>query len=740
MGCQCNTNKEINVGEYNFDEENNNNFINLINQKIQRDSTEQDLQEIQMMKDRFLGEIQNRENYEILDSINLREYLTYECLQAYNIFTNDKQKFIKIVNEYEKDFINDKSEIFDNNNNYQNSKIFKMPPIKYIKNNSIYEGEFFFDEKNNQFKFAGDGCLITSNKELIEFKNQPIDSEFIERGKIFYPSGDIFIGTICREEPYYLIKGVLFENTNGNYNNHSKSNNFSDDSPFIIKHFKNGDIYEGEATLKLNKVVLDGKGKLTKKDKNTIFNGDFKGNLYNGQGRLFKPLGGLSEENNVRENIGKTIISNWINGKPNGKGIIQEKYSSEETTKSTTCSFRFGKIIRLTSCLVKEKKVLNENIFSFLNIWELSILSNKLKTKSFYNFLTKNNNYNFRRINIYKALRKLDIGNYKKEIFNDDIFKLNINNLDDIINSIYSNKNAFLPFVCYRTDGGEIEQRYRAFHIFDPDVSKIYSTHYLLHKDTNVTINGIFNRNLHEKFITNEEQYNENTENIIDNLMLLASLYKNLYESFEKYYPVRNIYSDVIEYKDYIISDDKIGNINNILCTFQYITIFIPDKKDDYTVLINPCYFLAVYIGKYNNGQILVENENQNEINTNSKNYIDIDNDEIEENDYDLRKIKEKYNKYAIKEEINPSFEFIEFDTNIQKEYEYQLLCLVKIKEKNDLSEPPYLIGLKKLYHLGNVVNVKLINQLNVYNKNERGYSIDFGTINFYGDILYLNQ
>ena len=94
---------------------------------------------------------------------------------------------------------------------------------------------------------------------------------------------------------------------------------------------------------------------------------------------------------------------------------------------------------------------------------------------------------------------------------------------------------------------------------------------------------------------------------------------------------------------------------------------------------------------------------------------------------------------HVIKEEINSSFEFIEFDTNIQKEYEYQLLCLVKIKEKNELSEP-YLINLKKLYHLGNVVNVKLINQLNVYNKNERGYSIDFGTINFYGDILYLNQ
>jgi len=739
MGCRCDTNKEINVGEYNFDEENNNNFINLMNLKNQRDSTEPDMQEIQMMHDKFLEEIQNRENYEILDSINLREYLTYECLQAYNIFTNDKEKFIKIINEYEKDFINDKSDIFNNNNNYRNSKIFKMPPIRYIKNNSIYEGEFFFDEKNNQFKFAGDGFLITSNKELIEFSNQPIDSEFIERGKIFYPSGDIFIGTINMEDPYYIIKGVLFENTNGNYNNHSKSDNFSDDSLFIIKHFKNGDIYEGEATLKLNKVVLDGKGKLTKRDKNTIFNGDFKGNLYNGRGTLFKPLGGLSEEKNIRENIGKTIISNWINGKANGKGIIQEKYSSEEATKNTTCSFRFGKIIRLTTCMVKGKKVLNENIFSFLNIWELSNLLNNLKTKSFYKFLSKNNNYHFRRVNLYQTLKKFDIGNYKKEIFNDEIFKLNINNFNDIMNNIYNNKNLFLPFVCYGTDGGEIEQRYRAFHIFDPDVNKIYSTNYLMHKDTNVTINGIFNRNLHEKFITNEAQYYELTENFFDNLLILASLYKNLYESFEKNYPVRKINSDVIEYKDYIISDDKIGNINNILCVFQCITILIPDKRDEYTVLINPCYFLAVYIGKYNNGQMIAEDEIQNEINTSSKRYIDIDNDEIEENNYDLRKLKEKYYKYIIKEEINQSFEFIEFDTNIQKEYEFQILCLVKIKEKNELNEP-YLLNLKKLYHLGNVVNVKLINQFNVYNKNERGYSIDFGTINFYGDIIYLNQ
>ena len=167
MGCRCDTNKEINIGEYNFDEENNNNFINLMNLKNQRNSTEADLQEIQIMHDKFLEEIQNRENYEILDSINLREYLTYECLQAYNIFSNEKQKFIKIINEYAKDFTKDKSESFNNKYIDKNSKIFKMPPIRYIKNNSIYEGEFFYDEKNNQFKFAGDGCLITSRQPIV---------------------------------------------------------------------------------------------------------------------------------------------------------------------------------------------------------------------------------------------------------------------------------------------------------------------------------------------------------------------------------------------------------------------------------------------------------------------------------------------------------------------------------------------------------------------------------------------
>ena len=64
---------------------------------------------------------------------------------------------------------------------------------------------------------------------------------------------------------------------------------------------------------------------------------------------------------------------------------------------------------------------------------------------------------------------------------------------------------------------------------------------------------------------------------------------------------------------------------------------------------------------------------------------------------------------------------------------------MVKINEKNTL-EKPYAIYLKKFYHLGNSVKVKLINQFNPYNKEKKGNSIDFGTIHFYGDVLYLDE
>ena len=737
MGCRCDSVKGINAGEYNFDEEPNNSS-NIIVAKKKSISTKSNLHEIENAQIKFTEELKDKKDYEILKDFNIKEYLTHECMEAIKIFTDENQKFSEIYEKYDLDENKElKQEINSNNESEKNYKIIKMPPIKYTKNNSIYEGGFFYDEINKQFSYGGDGILITSKKEFIEIKNQSKNSEYIENGRIFYPNGDIYIGTITKEEPYSKIKGILFENVNGNYDNYIQSKNFNDNKPYIIKHFSNGDIYKGESILKNNKFNLNGKGQLTNKKHNSIFKGNFSRNLYNGRGELFKPLGGLSEQYNIDENIGKTIISNWINGKPNGKGLIKERYSIDDNTKSTTCSFRFGKIIKYTSCLIKNKVKLNENIFNFLTLKEISNIMKNMKTKSLLNYLKNNNNFNFNKIKIYNALNKYDIGNYKKDLFNNELFKLNIKNFNDVMNNILDNKFNFLPFVCYRSDGGEVENRYRPYNIFNPDSNKIYSTNYLTHKDSNITISGIFNKNLYENYQMREGQLYDLEEDILYNLMKMSSLYKPLYDKFESNYPVRIINTDIIEYNKYILSNNIIGNINNILCTIQYITIFVPIKKDDFTVLINPCYFLSVYIGNYNNNNQSIIGD-INEINTNSKQFIDINDEEIKENKYNLKLIKDKYNKYIINEEINNNFEYIEFDTNIQKEYEYKLLCLVKIKEKNESNEP-YIINLKKFYHTGNVANIKLINQLNIYNKNQRGYSIDFGTINFYGDIIYFN-
>ena len=212
----------------------------------------------------------------------------------------------------------------------------------------------------------------------------------------------------------------------------------------------------------------------------------------------------------------------------------------------------------------------------------------------------------------------------------------------------------------------------------------------------------------------------------MENFINMANLYKFFYEKFERNYPVRKIDTDIIEYSEYVLNKEKLGNFDKYLCLFHYLIFSVPEKCDELTVLINPCYFFAVYINTYNN--------------TNNNNYIDITDEEIKENNYDMNLIRDKYKNLVLKlEKEKKLFEYLEFDTMKQKEFDMKILCLVKIYEKNDL-ENPYLLKLKKFYHYGNAVNIKLINQYNIYNKSNEGFSIDFGTINFYGDIIYLKE
>ena len=743
MGCNCQTSKKALIEtEIKFESK------EVLKKENEQIKIKSDLKEKEILKNKFLTELKDKESYNILDSINLKEHMTYECIQAYEIFMNDKKRFEEI---YEKEFpskneenekelinlnntdnnINNNEDVIIDLNTSNNSQelLFKMPPIQHL-NDTIYEGEFFFDEKTNQYINGGDGILITSKDELIIIKNLKKKNATIKKGTIFYPNGDIFIGEINKEEPYNKIMGVLFEkDENNKYDNFIVSYNFNEIKPRIIKYFSNGDLYEGESEFKNNKYIFCGKGKLTNVEKNEIYDGEFKGGLFNGEGMTFEPLGGIYNFKNIEKNIGKSIITKWVNGKPYGNGLIREKLSQFDDYKSISCSFRFGKIIKSIKSLVKGKKILDENIYNFLSLNDILNLVGNFKTKSFYNFLKKNNKYNLIKIKLFNALLKQEKGLFNKEIFNHKLYNISKKNSEELYLSLLEDKNHFLPFVCYLSEGGEIEKRYRPFNIFNPNQKKIYSTNYLNNRSKNITLNAIFNLNILEEFKAKEEFYYDKSLSLLENFLQMGSLYTFYYEKFEKNYPVRRVDTDLINYTNYIFNKEMIGNYDEILCIFQYIMFSVSERVDELTVLINPCYFFSVYIGTYK------------DINNNmSIDCINITDEEIKENQYDINLIGDKYRNYIMKiEKEQDSFEYIEFDTMKQKEFDMKILCLVKIYKKTDLNFP-YIIKFKKFFHYGNIINVKLINQKNIYNQSKEGFSIDFGTINFFGDVIYLNE
>ena len=615
MGCNCHPNEtiinetEIKLQSDNINEiENKTTLIKCIPTQIEFEAKEQ-----------FIEDLKDNKSYKLLDSIKIEEHTTFECINAYETFMQNKKKFVDI---YDKEFpiknLNDLNNI-NNINKKLEEKLFKMPPIQHL-DNTIYEGEFFFDKENNEWIKGGEGTLITSRNELILVKNQKKEKNKIDNGTVFYPNGDIFIGELNKEEPYNRIKGIYFENDyNNKYDNIIISNNYDKEKSKIVKYFSNGNIYEGDAQFENDKYIFSGKGKLINLEKNIIYDGEFKGGLYNGEGKLFKSKEEINDTKDMEKNVGKTIITNWVNGKPNGEGLIKEKNSFDNDYNCNSCVFRFGKIIKSTINLVKGKKVLHENIFNFLPFSEFPKLVGKLKTKSFLSFLKKENN--FMKIKIYNAILNQEIGLYTKDIINYSFFNLKIQNSEEIYSSLLEDENYLLPFVCYYTNGGEIEKRYRAYHIFNPNQKKFYSTNYLSHKSTNIILKGIFNKNLYEEFKRREEFVYDKNYTYIENFKEMASLYIFFYEKFERNYPVRKIDTDIIDYSEYIIDKEKLGNYDKLLCIIHYIIFSVPQKIDELTVLMNPCYFFAVYLCNY-----------KNDIN----NYLDITDEEIKQNNYDI--------------------------------------------------------------------------------------------------------
>ena len=725
MGCTCE--KTDSPGTIDFDEENNNynteNEMNEnLNEKIENiinendnENEENENNEIKLKSvkknnliknndidiKQFYDKINQSNNYEIIPIETIESLISPDALKSYKYYQNNKNQF----NTEETNIEN------------TNPNSFKMA-IKNKITDEIYEGNYIFDTEKDDYSKIGEGKIITKDKNIILLNPNDKLSNY-EQSKVFYNNGNIFIGDISKEYPYEKEKGTLFYK-NDNFSSFLTSENYKSNPIKIKKIFNNKDEYEGDAIIDNDIIILEGNGKYKRNKDNSIYEGEFKNNNFNGKGQLFIPL------ENGGNNQGKLIITNWINGLENGKGIIQNKnYNNKE--KDLICYFRFGKIINSIQIATSKKVKLHKNIFYFLTPNENYNLFKNTQMKSMLEYLKEGDN-----INSIKFLHLMNPNNLN--VINDKLSNLKISNVTNIINNSKNNIISFIPIQAYKTDGGQVEDRYRYQNIFNPVKNKIYTSHYLHNKRHDISINGVINYHMFNQNninlnseIQNSEIINSNDnemEFIKSQIINLQNNYIKSFEDVDKKYPECDKYRDIIDNRKLILTNSIVGNINNCLFTVHYISIFIPRKFNYFSLVNLPCHFLTVYIHEIDD----LKSE---------KCSIVINESVINQNKNSINNIKNSFSKDIILMETNENFSYIEFDTNSQNEKSMKLLCLIEIKNIN-YDNNPYIIKLKKYYHFGRYITVKLINQNSLYETQNKN-CIDFGTINLYGEVYNLN-
>ena len=662
----------------------------------------------------FYEKINQSKNYEVIPIDILDTLISPETLSSYEYYENNKEKF---ENKTENDNIERKS--------IPNS--FKMPPIKNKITEEIYEGNYIYDKENDNYFKVGEGKLITKDKNMILINTDDYLPNY-ENSIVFYNNGNIFIGDISKESPYEKEKGTLFyKDNNNNFSSFLISNNFKSNPISIKKIFPNKDEYEGDAIIINDKIVLDGNGKYKRKEDNSIYEGQFKNNQFNGKGNLFIPLKNANEDDQ-----GKLITTNWINGIENGKGVIKIK-DENNNIKSVNCFFRFGKIINSIQKATSKKVKLHKNIFNFLTPIENYLLAKNTQMKSMLEYLKEDNFKNLNEIKFFGIINEANYDKYKNnKNLNNKLTNLQITNISKITDNYFQKKILFLPIQAYKTDGGQVENRYRYQNIFNPVKNKTYTTHYLHNKNHDVSINGVinysmFNSNNQNNDLNNKLNNNsstiQNDLNIISNIIKSQESYIKNFEEIDKNYPECDKYRDVIDNRNIILNNNIVGNINKCLFSVHYISIYIPKKYNYYSLINLPCHFLSVYIHEDDD----IKSENCS---------IDICQNIINQNYGKIDNIQKKFSNDILFIEKSENYSFIEFDTYTQSDKSKKLLCLIEINKINpDLN--PYIISLKKYYHIGRYLTIKLIDQNSIYNTLNKN-CIDFGTINFYGEVYEL--
>ena len=682
--------------------------------------------------DKFNQQIKENPNVTKITEDELTQAINPSVQSAIDTFTSEAQTLIQ--NGILKD-----NEIINTNQTqttiprYTPITSFLPCPIKDNITGEIYDGNMKYNPKEEQFEKCGNSTIITNKGEVIKcnFPRSRTKPTYIN-ANIFYTNGDVFCGSIENESPYTTPLSGTFLHKSKSPNDSSYINSQYEKAENINNNkiqnvtitYPNGNTYTGEGILSPltnTEIVSNGEGLLKIAQDNSTYQGTFKNGKQNGKGTQFIPF----DKDNYENGVGKYIISTWTNGQKNGKGVIKTK-NSDESELIENCLFRFDKVIRTIHQVSQTSINLNKNILQFFNYLEIDLLFKTIKTKSLLEIKRDKTSHN----KIKFALMMYNEDTYTKskniktcKINNELLRKIDsIANIDYLVSTYYNQNNVnndkFLPFFAYETNGGIVESRFHYNNIFNPERTKTYTTHYILHCNKDISIIGVINKNIFDTYskANNIEQY------------------KTFYTEAEtkSYLPIEKYRKDINEEK-HIHTNNFIGNVNNISVCIQSLNIFIPKLFDIYSLCNSPCNFLAVYLS--------MQKETTKLLN------INIDEQLIKDVSFDLKGLYLLHSKNQIpilSFHEDQKYSYIEYDTvyngNYSKSNCAKLLCVVQIKEffEDDYDNVDINIKLQRFYHLGNYVNVKLICQ-DLLPELKKKTCIDFGTISFYGDIIEYN-
>jgi hypothetical protein len=587
---------------------------------------------------------------------------------------------------------------------------------------NIYQGNWSCD-----YKPRGYGCIYTSHGVKIEANWD--DNEIT--GRIYYPFGPVFEGTIIkRNNSYFPDEGRLYYSdeiyvpckfkscslNNTYYYSISSILNINNLRSHLIV-YEDYSIYEGHINASNQR---NGHGKLNYIN-GEIYEGEWHNNTYNGYGILFKPNQDyqLLDDIVVKEiehklgfsylGYGTYIKGFWNSGHLNGKGLM---FIGSEMI---TCTWRHGKVIESKSHKIEKSYDLHSNIYTFFNYEELARIAG-IKNKTIYDYLDNNK---LKNIVIHKFFRE-------NKFISD-----NFDNITNLFDFALGDKFKFIPMFGYYTNGGYFMKKFHYNNMFNPVLTEFHYTNFVQNKVSNVIVKAVLlNTNI---CIEGGKQSNINSLHNFRRQMF--NLVNHKPHEIETNTSTEILTSKSQKYSNqYILNDyqmdfhrteildkniiDKVDRNKKTLFSMNCLFVDNSYKLDTLKYLTNPVKTLAIYI----------HNRPDDEIGHAAE--LTDDESILNRNINDLK--KHFSDKYKIINTVEKNdYSFMEF--NSQDQLGCKLAALVILN-----TNCRHMIQLMPNYHIGKYVTVKLINQTCL--KGFKKTSIDIGTLNFFGTFLNLNN